>query len=238
MLGFYRTTIGKKFIAAVTGLILVGFVFGHMLGNLKAFLGTDEAGVHALDHYAEFLREMGEPLLPYSMLLWIVRAGLLVAVVLHIVTVIQLTILNRASRAQKYAAYRPNSSTIASRGMFWGGLILMVFIVFHILHLTTGTLHFDGYVEGKVYANVVRSFQHWYMVTFYVVAMGALGAHLYHGVWSLCQTLGFDNPERNQFLRKSAVAIALIVAVGFISVPCAVFLGVLKETTEVAVMIR
>lgn len=236
MLGFYKTTIGKKLIAAVTGLILVGFAVGHMLGNLKTFMGTDAAGIHALDHYAEFLREMGEPLLPYSMLLWIVRVGLLAAVFLHIVTVVQLTMLNRASRKQKYAVYKPNSSTFASRGMFWGGLVLLTFIVFHILHFTTGTLHFDGYVEGKVYANVVRSFQHWYLVAFYVVAMGALGAHLYHGVWSLCQTLGLDNPERNQFLKKSALIIALFVMVGFISVPCAVFLGVLKEGTEVALL--
>lgn len=238
MFRLYRTTIGKKIIVALTGFILVGFVIGHMMGNLKAFMGTDSAGIHKLDHYAHFLREMGESLFGYSTVLWIVRVGLLLAVVLHVVTVIQLSALNRASRPDGYAVVRHNSSTAASRGMFWGGLLLLVFIVFHILHLTTGTVHFDGFVEGKVFANVVRAFQHWYMVAFYAAAMLALCAHLYHGVWSLFQTLGLDNPERNQLIRTGAVVCAFVVAIGFISVPLAVFFGVLKEGATVAMLLK
>jgi succinate dehydrogenase / fumarate reductase, cytochrome b subunit len=238
MFRFYRTTIGKKIVAALTGAILVGFVIGHMVGNLKAFMGIADDGVHKLDHYAHFLREMGEPLLGYSTLLWIVRAGLLVAVVLHVVTVIQLTIINRTSRSSNYQVYQRNSSTVASRAMFWGGLLLLAFIVFHILHLTTGTLHFDGFVEGKVYANVARTFQNWYMLAFYALAMLALSAHLYHGIWSLFQTLGLDDPERNKCIRKLACLCAFIVAIGFISVPTAVFFGILKETTTVALVIK
>ena len=234
--GFYSTTIGKKVVAALTGLVLVGFVFGHMVGNLKAFMGADAAGVHKLDHYAHFLREMGESLFGYSTLLWIVRIGLLVAVVLHVVTVIQLSRLNGIARPQKYAVRKSNSSTFASRSMFYGGILLLAFIVFHILHLTIGSVHYDGFKEGAVFHNVVTTFKHWYMVTFYGLAMAALGAHLYHGIWSLFQTLGLDDPERNIYLRRLAVASALIVALGFITVPVAVFFGVLHEAPVLAVV--
>lgn len=238
MKGFYSTTIGKKVVAALTGLILVGFVAGHMLGNLKAFMGADAAGVYKLDHYAHFLREMGESLFGYSTLLWIVRIGLLAAVVIHVVTVVQLSRLNSASRNSAYRSYKSNSATAASRTMFYGGLLLLAFIVFHILHLTLGTVHFDGFIEGRVYHNVVAAFQHWYLVAFYVLAMAALGAHLYHGIWSLFQTLGIANPENNPWIRRLAVCGALIVAIGFITVPIAVFLGVLKESSAIALLVR
>ncbi len=229
MFQLYKTTVGKKIVAALTGFILVGFVFGHMIGNLKTFMGRDAAGIHALDHYAEFLRSMGADLFGHMTLLWIVRAGLLAAVVLHVVTVVQLAIINRAARGgSSYTKYQANSSTFASRMMLCGGVLLLVFIVFHILHFTTGTLHFDGFIEGAVYHNVVSAFQHWYLVGFYLLAMAALGAHLYHGVWSMFQTLGLDNPERNMVIRRGAVALSVVIAFGFITVPCAVFIGFLK----------
>ncbi len=238
MKNFYATTIGKKVIAALTGVILVGFVLGHMIGNLKAFLGADVSGVHHLDHYAHFLREMGQDLFGYSTLLWIVRVGLLIATVLHVVTVVQLSRLNAASRGGSYRKYKANSSTVASRSMFYGGILLLVFIVFHILHLTLGTVHYDGFVEGKVFHNVVTAFQNWYLVAFYALAMVALGAHLYHGIWSLFQTLGIANPENNPWIRRAAVLGALVIAVGFIAVPLAVFLGVLREGTAVAYLMK
>ena len=238
MFAFYRSTIGKKVVVALTGAVLVGFVFGHMIGNLKAFMGHDQQGLHKLDHYAHFLREMGESLFGYGTLLWLVRIGLIISVVLHIVTVIQLSLRNRSARKVSYVSHSMNSATLASRFMTYGGVILFVFIIFHILHLTTGDLHFQGYVEGNVYANVVRAFQQWYNVCFYLVAMVALCAHLYHGIWSLFQTLGLDNPVRNRYIRTIAVVVAVVVSIGFISVPIAVFFNVLREGSTVALLMQ
>lgn len=228
--GFYRSTIGKKFVVAITGVMLFGFVISHMAGNLKAFMGIDPGtGVHKLDLYAQFLREMGSDFLGYSVLLWIMRIGLLVAVVLHVVTVIQLTMRNRASRPVAYGEYESGASTLASRTMAWGGMFLFFFIIVHLLHLTFGTIHYQGFIEGSVYANVVKTFQVWYVVLFYLVAMVMLGLHLFHGVWSVCQTLGLDNPDRNQVLRKGALVAALVVSLGFMTVPLAAFVGILTD---------
>jgi succinate dehydrogenase / fumarate reductase, cytochrome b subunit len=232
--GFYKTTIGKKIVVAVTGLIFFGFVAVHMLGNLKTFLGVDSAGVPKLDVYARMLREIGEHFVGHSTVLWLTRVVLLVALIIHVFTVYQLRRANQASRPVGYANQKYSSTTVAATTMWWGGLLLLAFIIFHILHFTTGQLHFQGFVEGRVYANVYYAFKVWYIGLIYVVAMCALCLHLYHGAWSLFQTLGLDNPQRNDTIRLFAKVAAFVIAVGFVSVPVAVCTGLLPPPPQYA----
>jgi succinate dehydrogenase / fumarate reductase, cytochrome b subunit len=215
VISLYSTSIGKKYIMAVTGLIGVGFVLGHMAGNLQAFpfLG----GQQRLNAYALSLRHLGG-------LLWAVRLTLLIAVVLHIVAAYQLTRMSLASRPVDYGYWKPRGSDYASRTMRWSGPILALFIVYHLLHFTFGTVHPD-FVEGDVYSNVVRGFQVWYVSAFYIVAMIALGLHLYHGAWSMFQTLGLNNSKLNGILHTIAAAISFILVIGNISIPIAVLAG-------------
>jgi len=225
---FYRSSIGKKVVMAVTGLMLIGFVVGHMAGNLKTFASVNPAtGKHKLDEYAELLREIGAPFFGHETLLWGARIGLLLAVALHIVTAIQLAGMKKAARSVNYSRHTYGVSSFASRYMYVGGLIVAFFIVFHILHFTTGTLHFQGFEEGKVYANVVKSFQVPWIVAIYLVAMSALSLHLYHGSWSLFQTLGIDSPGLNPAIRQGAKLLSFIVFIGFLSVPIASYFGFL-----------
>ena len=224
----YRSTIGKKFVVALTGSVLFGFVLGHMTGNLKAFAGVGVDGVHKLDVYAHFLREVGTEMFGHGGLLWIARGVLLLALLLHVATIVQLQARNSASRPVGYKVSKLGAATPASRSMLYGGFAILAFVIYHILHMTTGNLHFAGFEEGKVYQNVVNAFGQWHVTLIYAVAMFALGMHLYHGVWSFCQTVGIDNPERNAGLRILSKLAAFVIAVGFISVPVAVFLGVLS----------
>jgi succinate dehydrogenase / fumarate reductase, cytochrome b subunit len=228
---FYRSTLGKKVVVAITGLMMIGFVVGHMLGNLKAFAGFDSSNVAALDNYAHHLRMLMADLVGEGNFLWLARGGLLGALVLHVVTVAQLTALNKSSRPVGYAKHSYKSSTVASRSMAYGGLILLLFIVFHILHFTTGHLHTDGFIHGQVYANVHSAFQHLWLVAVYTIAMSALGLHLFHGTWSVFQTLGFDNPDRNASLRMAATGLAVVVVLGFIAVPITMFMGLTPTPT-------
>jgi succinate dehydrogenase / fumarate reductase cytochrome b subunit len=222
---FWGSSIGKKIVMAVTGALMVLFVIGHMSGNLKMFGGVDpQSGLHKIDAYAVFLRRLGEDVLgPYGFL-WLTRIGLLASVLLHIAAAVSLTQQNTRARPGGYRVPGYQSSTVASRTMRYGGVVLLFFIVIHILHFTTGHMHFEGFVYGNVFDNVSASFRKWYWVAFYGVAMGALGLHLYHGVWSMVQTLGIDTPRWNASLRCAAKTIAAVVAVGFVSVPLAVFL--------------
>lgn len=217
----YRSTIGKKVIMALTGFILVGFVVIHMVGNLKAFTGAEH-----LNEYGRFLRTVGAPVLPNETLLWVARIVLLGSVVAHIWAATQLTLLDRASRPQRYAFHKKQQATYASLTMRWGGVIVLLFIIYHILHFTTGTVH-PNYVPGDVYHNLVSGFQVWYVSLFYILAMIALGFHLYHGVWSMFQTMGWNSRTWNGALRGLAIAIALVVALGNISLPIAVLTGIL-----------
>ena len=228
VLQFYSTTVGKKIVMALSGLALVGFVIAHMLGNLKIFFGKNLlTGKYKFDEYAEFLREMGEHLVGHGNLLWIARAILLVCVVLHMMSGIQLARLN--ARAKPVKTTNPNyrSSNAASRTMLYGGLFLILFIVYHILHFTTGTVHYRGFVEGAVYSNVVLGFQSVPVASFYIFAMACLALHLYHGTWSMFQTLGVDSPVWNNSIRLAAKIVAFIVFLGFCSLPISVLLGVL-----------
>lgn len=216
----YRTSIAKKMVMAVTGCILFAYVVVHMYGNLKVFEGRDK-----FNAYAAFLRTVGAPLFAYGQLLWIVRVVMLAAVVLHIVAAAQLTRQNYASRPVRYAVKKNNGATYASRTMRWGGLIIALFVVYHILDLTTGTLH-RGFVPGDVYGNVFTGFQAWYVSSIYIAAMVALGFHLYHGVWSMFQTLGINNRRRDRRLRVSAGVSAVAVVVTGCIVPIAVLIGI------------
>ena len=230
---FYRSTVGKKVAMAVSGLVLVLFVVGHMAGNLKIFAGIDPStGDYKIDDYGVFLRTMGSEMLGREGVLWIVRVVLLVCVFVHAVSGIQLARLNRRAKPQKYQVSSYRSANAASRTMLYGGLFLIVFITFHILHFTTGTLHFSGFVHGQVYANVYSGFQNALTAGFYVVAMALLALHLYHGTWSMFQTLGVDAPHWNKGIRNAAKVVALAMFLGFSSVPVGIATGALPVPVE------
>jgi succinate dehydrogenase / fumarate reductase, cytochrome b subunit len=218
----WGTVVGKKVVMAVTGLVLVGFVIAHMLGNLKIFLGAE-----AIDTYGTFLRTMGEPMFPYGMLLWVARIVLLTSVALHITAAVQLTRMNWAARPHGYDTKRSIATTYAARTMRWSGVILVLFIVYHLLHLTAGVVSFrpGEFVHLSVYHNVVAGFSIWYVALFYIVAMACLCLHLDHGVWSMLQTLGCSNARTTRALQALSRGLALVVFVGFISVPVAVLAG-------------
>src|SRR6266404_5161193 len=218
----WHTIVGKKVVMAVTGAILVAFVVAHMLGNLKIFLGAD-----AIDTYAVFLRTMGEPLLPYSVLLWVVRTVLLTCVVLHITAAVQLTRMNWAARPQSYDTKHTIATTYAARTTRWSGVILALFIIYHLLHLTGGVVGFKpgAFAHLADYHNVVAGFSAWYISLFYIVAMACLCLHLDHGIWSMLQTLGWNNARTTTALKGLSRGLALIVFAGFISVPVAVLAG-------------
>jgi len=212
---FWHSTVGKKIVMAATGLIMVLFVIGHMAGNLLVF-----SGAARINAYSAFIHGTGE-------LLWLVRLVLLAAVVLHIISAYQLTRIEMAARPVAYAKREPQVSTVAARTIRWGGGLLLVFIVFHLLHMTTGTVHPD-FVRGDVYSNLVVGFRVWPAALFYLLAMLALGLHLYHGTWSALRTLGVARPSANPLERRGAAVLAVVVAGGFAMVPLAVMLGFLR----------
>jgi succinate dehydrogenase / fumarate reductase, cytochrome b subunit len=225
--GFYGSTVGKKVAMALSGLILFGFVIGHMLGNLKAFEPWSGEGPHPIDSYGAALRELGYPFLPEYGALWIARIGLLVALALHAIPAFQLW---RQSRTARGTGYRKEDSQVfshASRTMRWGGVIILLFVVYHLLHMTTGDVHPD-FEYGAVYANLVAGFQSLPVAGFYLVAVGALALHLYHGVWSLFGTLGVENPRVGRLRRPLALVSALGLFVGYAAVPVAIVLGILS----------
>jgi succinate dehydrogenase / fumarate reductase, cytochrome b subunit len=210
-----------KVVMAVTGAVLVGYLVAHMLGNLKIFFGRE-----SLDSYAEWLRVVGEPALPEQAVLWIVRVVLLASVVLHIVSAAVLARRARRARPVAYAARPRTPGSYAARTMRWGGVIIALFVVYHILDLTTGTLNPNG-VYGAVYDNVTADFapERWYVTLFYTLAVVALGLHLRHGLWSGLQTLGRSSGPSQQRYRAASTAVAAVLVAGFLSVPFAVTLG-------------
>ncbi|HVF41277.1 MAG TPA: succinate dehydrogenase cytochrome b subunit [Gemmatimonadaceae bacterium] len=215
-LRFYRSAIGKKAVMGITGLIGVGFVIVHIAGNLLVF-----SGAAAINNYSHFLKSTGE-------LLWILRAVLIAAVILHIVAAVQLTQLNRAARPVGYVNRDPQVSTFASRTMRWGGALLLLFIVLHILHFTIGTVNPARVpTTTDVYGNIVGSFRIWWVALFYVVSMIALGLHLFHGAWSSLRSLGLRQPSENPLQRKVTLVVALLIWGGFTIVPVAVFIGLI-----------
>ncbi|MEV7085266.1 succinate dehydrogenase [Streptomyces sp. NPDC093085] len=217
----WRSTIGKKTVMAVSGLIMLGYLVAHMLGNLKIFFGPSE-----FNGYAHWLRTMGEPVLHYAWALWLVRVVLVAAVVLHGVCAYQLSRRDLAARPSRYVHRRARTS-YATRTMRWGGVILGLFIVWHLLDLTTGTVH-PGFQPGHPYQNVLETFSTWYGNTIYLVAMAALGLHIRHGFWSAAQTLGVGNATRERLLKTAANTLALVLTAGFVAVPVAVMTGVVS----------
>jgi succinate dehydrogenase / fumarate reductase cytochrome b subunit len=221
---FWQSQVGKKIGMAVTGLIGVGVVIGHMLGNLQMFEGPEK-----INSYAHFLHgTMGNAL-------WVVRLVLLAAVFLHVAAAVQLTRQKQAARpaAQGYKKWEPQISTFASRTIRWGGAFLLVWLIFHILHFTARLVYRD-YSETDVYANVVHGFSNPLIVAFYVVAMFFLALHLYHGAWSSIRTLGLSRPRPRPTSRNVATLVAIVVALGFAAVPIAVFVGVVKPRADSA----
>lgn len=225
-LALWSTTIGKKVVMGVTGAVLVLFVIAHMLGNLKMFSGPGE-----INAYSRFLREVGQPELGYGQLLWIVRIVLLTCVLLHIIAAYQLTRISHAARPIGYRGGRKDVETsFSARAMRWGGVLLAIFIVFHILHFTVGAVGFrpGQYRDLAVYQNVVAGFSVWPISAFYIVAMGALCLHLDHGIWSMLQTFGWNTVKSQKTLRGLSRIVAIIVFLGFISIPVAVMAGWLR----------
>jgi succinate dehydrogenase / fumarate reductase cytochrome b subunit len=213
-LTFFGSSIGKKVVMAATGLVLYGFVIGHMIGNLQIYLGPK-----AINDYAEFLQHF-----LHGQGIWLARGGLLLAVALHIWMAVTLTLANWSARPVGYREWQAVDSTYASRTMVWSGPILAVFVVYHLLHFTFGSVH-PEFVKGDVYRNVVVGFQNPFVSAFYVLAMLALGLHMYHGFWSMLHTLGLSHPRWNPVRRTASLVLAGILVIGNVSVPLSVLAG-------------
>ena len=214
VIGFYGSTVGKKVLMAVTGIILFAYVVAHMLGNLQIYIGEEQ-----INRYAELLHSS-------AALLWAARLVLLFCVGVHIVAAVQLWLRNRAARPVKYRVFRPPEVDYAARTMVWSGPILAAFVVYHILHFTTGQVHPD-YEHVKPFHNVIVGFSQPGAAIFYIVANILLAVHLYHGVWSFFQTMGWDHPRFGASRRWIAIAAAVIIGAANVSIPLAVLTGVL-----------
>ena len=228
LLDLYSTAVGKKYAMAISGVALMGFVLFHMIGNLKMYFGAAD-----LNEYAEFLKKLLYPLAPKESVLWILRFGLLAMLALHLHAAWSLTVLNRHARPVKYQSARDyQEASLASRSMRISGIVVALFIVWHLLDLTFGvvnTIGTDGqFVRAEVYANVVRSFERWPVAIFYIVANLLLGLHLSHGAWSIFQSLGWNNPRFNSWRTAFARGFAAVVVVGNVSFPVAVLVGIVK----------
>jgi succinate dehydrogenase / fumarate reductase cytochrome b subunit len=213
VIGFYGTTVGKKILMAVTGIVLFGYVIGHMLGNLQIYLGPEQ-----INAYAELLHKS-------AAFLWTARTVLLFCLGVHVVAAVQIWLRNRASRPVKYRVFRPPAVDYAARTMAWSGPIIAVFIVYHILHLTTGSAHSD-YEHLKPFHNVVVGFSDPLVAIVYIVANILLAIHLYHGVWSFFQTMGWDHPRFGSWRRGVAVLSAVVIGTANVSIPLAVLTGI------------
>lgn len=214
---FLASTIGRKVVMALTGLVLLTFVVGHLLGNLQLYLGPD-----ALNEYAAWLREV-----LHGAGLWIARGGLLVAAALHLWAATSLTLESRRARAVPYRRWEPEESTYASRTMRWGGVIIFLFVIFHLLDLTFGSAHPD-FRTHDVYHNVIASFRRVPVAAGYLAANVALGFHLRHGAWSMLRTLGLAHPRYGAWAKAAALVFALAVTAGNVSFPIAVLAGLVR----------
>lgn len=226
--GVASSSIGLKFLMAGTGVIFILYVLLHMYGNLKAL-----AGQEAFDEYAHHLRTFGEPMLPYGGLLWGMRVLLVLAVIGHVYAAVKLWARAASARQQRYSVKKNLGSTLASRTMRWGGLALLAFVIFHLIQFTVVKPNFnssasDEAVKESPYVMVSAAFDLWWVLLIYVVAMVALGMHLYHGVWSAAQTMGLTSTAAaRQRAKALGAVIALVVAVGFLIPPFAIFFNLL-----------
>jgi len=214
--GFLDSSVGKKVLMAVTGIILFGFVTVHMLGNLQAYMGAEP-----MNHYAELLQTM-----IHGKGIWVFRLVMLTAVALHAWAAVTLYFENKKARPVGYRAQQLKEASWASRTMPWTGLVLAAFILFHIAHLTVGCVHPGGeFVRGKAFENLVTGLQVGWVAAFYIIAQACLGFHMWHGVWSLTQTLGWSHPRYNVLRRRFAYVMAILVAGVNISFPIAILTG-------------
>jgi succinate dehydrogenase / fumarate reductase, cytochrome b subunit len=213
---FWNSAVGKKAVMAVTGLIMLGYLVTHVAANLLVFQGP--AWINA---YSAFLHGTGGAL-------WAVRIVLLAALVLHIIAAVQLAEQNKQARPVGYAAGRePQTATFASRSLRWGGALILLFLVYHILHFTVGTAH-PSFVAGNPFHNVATGFRDLLVVAIYLVAMVAVGLHLYHGIWSSGRSLGVTPPSPNPLRRGIAAVLAVLIWLGFTVIPLAVYAGVVR----------
>ena len=215
VLGLWRTSVGKKAVMAATGVIMVAYLITHVLANLLVFQGPDK-----INAYSRFLHGTGGAL-------WAARLVLFAAVVLHIVAAVQLTGRRRAARPVAYVERQPQVSTLAAATIRWGGGLILLFLIVHILHFTLGTVH-PSFVEGDPYHNVAAGFTNLPIVLFYELAMAAVGLHLYHGIWSSGRSLGLSAPSPHPLRRQLALALAVIVWAGFSVIPLAVYAGAIR----------
>jgi succinate dehydrogenase / fumarate reductase cytochrome b subunit len=218
----WSSTIGKKYVMAITGLIWFGYLIVHLWGNLKIY-----AGPPFLNDYAGFLRTVGEPFFGFSQLLWLARIILIPAFVVHIWAAISLTSRDNKARPKTYSMRRNLESTFASRTMIYGGIFILLFVIWHVLDLTFGTVN-PSFNEGQTYHNVVASLTRPIISLFYILAMIAVGLHLFHGVWSMFQTLGWNTTRTNRLIRNFATFAAVLLTLGNISIPIAVLTGIVK----------
>jgi len=222
-LNLYQTYVGRKWVMAITGVIGLAFIAGHMFGNLKIYLGA-----HELDVYAVGLREVAYPLVPKGLLLWVARIGLLVALILHVHAAATIWWQNRKARPVSYQSKRDYiAANWASRTMLWSGPIILLYLAFHLADLTWGWAN-PAFEHGEVYANTIASFQREPVALLYIFANLALGVHIYHGAWSLFQSLGINSPQINPARRIFAALFALAIVVGNVSFPVAVLLGIVE----------
>ncbi len=220
-----RSTIALKLLMAVSGVVFIGFVLLHMYGNLKAFGGHD-----AYNEYAEHLRTFGEPMLPYSGLLWVIRTVLLASLVIHVAAAFALWARAKRARTIQYVVKKNKHSTKASHLMRWGGVTLLVFIVWHLLNFTIGKVNVTGGSTDDPYNLLVDSFATWWLTLIYLFAMAMLGAHLHHGIWSSMQTMGLTNTAGSRSrAKKVGFVLAVIIAGGFSLVPIFVLAGVITK---------
>ncbi|MFP4635220.1 MAG: succinate dehydrogenase cytochrome b subunit [Nitriliruptoraceae bacterium] len=218
----YRSALGKKYVMAITGLIFMGYVLAHMFGNLKLYQGAEE-----FNRYAEFLRELLYPLIPHSGTLNLLRVVLVLALILHVLAAWQLTVMNRRARPESYRSRQDFAAAdFAARTMRWTGVIVLLFVVYHLADLTWGWVN-PAPAGATVYDKVVASFQVPVVSAFYLLANLALGVHLYHGVWSLFQSMGWLPRRARDWRRSLAIAFTVVVVGGNLSFPIAVLTGII-----------
>ncbi len=226
----YRSSMGKKYAMAVTGVMMIGFVFAHMVGNLKIYLPAEADGTPALDHYAEFLREdLLVPIVPEGVALWLLRIGLIVALVVHVHAAYALTVANRRARPESYRSQRNYQvADFAGRSMRWTGVIVLLYIGYHLADITFGAQPAAPAVweYGEVRANTIASLSRPAVAAFYLAANAALGIHLYHGTWSLFQTFGVGSVKAADWRRTAAIAFVAVILLGNLSFPIAIMTGI------------
>ncbi len=224
---FYRSDVGRKWAMAVSGIVLLGFVLSHMIGNLHLYEGPAE-----VNEYGEALRDLGGALAPRTSILWIIRVGLIAAFAIHIHAAFALALKNRKQRPVQYESRRDYlAANYASRTMLWSGIIVLAFLAFHLADFTWGApepVATGDYFRGDIYSNVVASFERVPVAIFYIIANLALALHIYHGAWSLFQSLGVNNPRFNVWRRWFAAGFAGVIVVGNVSFPIMVMIGVFE----------